>query len=179
MYREIDPFNYSAEILKALKKGVLLTSKKGDVCNTMSIAWGQIGIEWNVPVFTAFVRTGRYTHGLLESGEFSINVPYGSENVGKIIGYAGSKSGRDTDKISDLGLTVIDGRMISIPGIKEFPLTLECRVVYRQEQELEAIDGHYRSRHYPADVTSDYPGSNMDCHTMFYGEIVGAHIIEE
>ncbi len=179
MYKEIDPFDYMTEILQPLKKGVLLTTKKDEGYNTMTIAWGQIGIEWGIPIFTVFVRSGRYTHELLDCGEFSINIPYGTGPVGRITGYAGTKSGRNTDKIADLGLTVVDGRKISVPGFKELPMTLECRIIYKQKQDAGTIQDRFKSDYYPSDVASDFPGSNRDYHTMFYGEIVGAHIIEK
>jgi len=41
----------------------------------MTISWGTLGIEWNKPIFTAFIREGRFTKELLdESGEFTINI---------------------------------------------------------------------------------------------------------
>lgn len=178
MYREIDPYEYMNTILQGIKKGVLLTSKKDGTVNTMTISWGQIGIEWSRLMFTCYVRTGRFTHEQLESGEFSINIPLDRSNASKILGYAGTKSGKNTDKIADLGLTLIEGQHISVPGIKEFPLTLECRVVYKQLQDSSQIPQEYMKPMYPQDVGSDYPGANKDFHTMFYGEIVSAYILE-
>ena len=32
--------------MKELSKGILLTIKSGDEVNSMTIAWGQVGIEW-------------------------------------------------------------------------------------------------------------------------------------
>jgi flavin reductase (DIM6/NTAB) family NADH-FMN oxidoreductase RutF len=177
--KEIDVLDYFNEIIKGIKTGVLLTTKHNNKVNTMTISWGQVGIEWNKLIFTTYVRTGRYTHKmLLESGVFTINI--GSrQKVGKILNFCGSKSGKSVDKVSALGLTVVKGNNIDVVGFKELPLTLECKVIYRQLQDENSISKSIKSRFYPHEVPSDYSGSNKDYHTMFYGEIVGAYLIEE
>ena len=43
------------------------------------------------------------------------------------------------DKAKELGLTYEEPETISVPGIKELPLTLECRVVYKQTQDISAM----------------------------------------
>lgn len=55
MKREINVFNHAAEIMNAVKNGVLITTKSGDKVNSMTISWGMLGIEWNRPVFITFV----------------------------------------------------------------------------------------------------------------------------
>ena len=91
----------------------------------------------------------------------------------------GTKSGRHVDKISELNLTLEESNNISVPGIKELPLTLECRVIYKQEQDKNAITEENKKACYPQDVDSSYHGANKDFHTAYYGEIIGAYIIEE
>ena len=176
MYKEVDTYDHMNDILRALKKGVLLTTKKDGKVNTMTISWGNIGIEWDKLIFVTYVRQSRHTHTMLESGEFTINIPY-NQNANKILGYCGSKSGKDTDKIKDLGLTLIKGRKVDVPAIKELALTLECQVIYKQLQDKTAIPTPIRDSFYPQDVASDFTGSNKDYHTMFYGEVVSAYII--
>ena len=109
--------------------------------------------------------------------EFTINVPYGDFDK-KILGYCGTRSGRDTDKISDLNLTLVDPEIIKTPGIKELPLTLECKVLYRQMQDKNAIPEFIREKMYPEDVDSSAPGANRDYHIAYYGQIVKAYIIQ-
>ncbi len=176
--KEINVFDYAGDILKALKKGVLITSKSGDKINSMTIGWGTIGVEWAVPIFTAFIREGRYTRELLDEGDsFTINVPMeGSDR--KPIGYLGSNSGRDTDKLKDTGLTLVPSDVVDAPAIKEYPLTLECRIVFRQLQDRNALADDKMS-FYPQDVAGDFHGSNRDFHVAYYGEILKAYIIED
>lgn len=177
MKEHIEVFDYSKTIFEALQKGVLLTTKTEDKTNAMTISWGSLGIEWGKPLFITFVRTSRFTHQQLKKNpEFTINIPMG-EFDSKILGIAGSKSGYDIDKIAELGVTLEEPEIISVPGIKELPLTLECRVVYQQTQDLVRLKDEYREQFYPQDASGTHHGSNRDCHTAFYGEIVDAYII--
>ena len=130
MKKQIDVFEYAGLICKQMSKGILLTTKVDDYVNTMTIGWGTLGIEWGKKLFVAYVRESRFTREVIDkNGEFTINVPL--ENTDhEITRYCGSKSGRNTDKIQDLKLTLVESDIIGVPGIKELPLTLECRVMY-------------------------------------------------
>ena len=179
MKRKVDVFAHVKDILAALPNGgVLLTSRAMGRVNTMTIGWGTIGIEWGLPVFVAYVREGRFTRELIDkSGVFTVNVPMGDFDR-RILAVAGTKSGRDVDKIAELGLTLEEPDVVSCPGIKELPLTLECRVVCRQKQDISALAELPRSRYYPQDVPPTNPSSNRDAHVAYYGEIVSAYVIE-
>ena len=174
MKKKIDPFDYAKEITHAVKKGVLVTTKTDQQLNTMSISWGTLGIQWGLPIFTVFVRGCRHTSVMLdENPEFTINVPLDAVDK-EIIRYCGTKSGRDVDKFKDLGLTLEAPETISVPGIKELPLTLECKVIYKQQQYPECMTDPEPHTHYPEnsqDIHGDY-------HTAYYGQIVNAYIIE-
>ena len=168
MKKVIDAFDYAGDICKAMKKGILLTTKAEGQVNTMTIGWGTMGIEWGRPMFVAYVRESRYTHEMLErSGEFTVNIPVGAVDS-KILGVCGTKSGRDMDKIQELNLTLEEPMNISVPGIKELPLTLECKILYRMEQTLDTIPQDIIEKYYP----------NGDFHYAYYGQIVGAYIAE-
>ena len=176
--REINPFDYAADIFKAMPRGILLTSEAEDCANAMTIGWGTLGIEWGVPIFAAYVRESRFTYELIErTGEFTICVPYGenfsSPIVNKAIGICGSMSGRDLDKFIKAGLHVVDADIVRPPAIREFPLTLECRVVFEQVQPAKKISSRFK-KFYP---TSD--DGTQDPHVAYYGEILKAYIIEE
>lgn len=178
MKKKIQVWEHAEEILSALQKGVLLTTKSGEQVNTMTISWGMLGIEWAKPVFTVFVRENRFTRSLLEeNGEFTISIPYGAFDR-KILGICGTKSGRDTDKIKEAGLTLTEGEVISVPAIRELPLTLECKVIYKQKQNPAAITAENNRTFYPQDVDSSFHSANRDYHTAYYGEIVAAYLIE-
>ena len=173
MKKMIDPFDYAGEFSKHMSQGVLLTTKGEKGVNTMTIGWGTMGIEWGRPMFVAYVRESRYTHDLLDANpEFTVNCPVGEFDK-KILGFCGTKSGRDVNKIKELGLHLVESMNISVPGFKEFPLTLECKVVYRNKQPVETIPQEIQDRYYPV------KDGAQDFHYAYYGEIVGAYIIEE
>ena len=133
--KKIDAAEYAEEIIKALRKGTFLTTKAGGKVNSMVIGWGHIGRIWERPVFVAYVRVCRYTREMLDQNpEFTVNVPVNGFDK-KAFAICGSKSGRDMDKIAEAGLTPVPPEVISVPAIREYPLTLECRVLYRQVQD--------------------------------------------
>ena len=179
MKQQINAFDYAGHICSVMKKGILLTTKAGEKVNTMTIGWGTIGIEWGKPIFVAYVRVGRHTRQMLdETGEFTINVPYGDVDS-QILGVCGTKSGRDTDKIAELGLELVDSDVVSVPGIRQLPLTLECKVLCRHMQNIPMLPESILNRYYPKGVDSSNPGSNEDFHIAYYGEIVNTYLITD
>ena len=178
MKKEIEVFDYANEILKAVNKGVLLTTKADGKVNSMTISWGTLGIEWGKPIFTVFVREHRFTRQQLDkNGEFTINIPYGDFDK-KILGICGTETGYSVDKIKKLNLTLEPSEAVSVPAIKELPLTLECKVIYKQKQDEHAVTEENKKAFHPQDVDGSFHGANRDFHTAYYGEIVKAYIIE-
>ena len=173
MKRPINVWDYAGKINEETGKGILLTTKADGKVNTMTIGWGTLGIQWAKPIFIAFVRESRYTKEMLEKNpEFTVNVPLGAIDK-NILGICGTKSGRDMDKFEVLGLTEEAPETISVPGIKELPLTLECKVIYKQDQDPAAIAKENDDRYYAKGT----PNEN-DYHTAYYGQILAAYIIE-
>ena len=174
MKRKINVWEYAPQILDAVGKGVLLTTKADGFVDTMTIGWGTLGIQWGKPIFTVFVRESRYTKALLDKNlEFTINVPLGEYDK-NIISVCGTKSGRDMDKIKELNLHLEEPETITVPGIRELPITLECKVIYRQDQDPDAINEENTARYYPRN--EQFPQG--DYHTAYYGQILAAYIIE-
>ncbi len=177
MKQHIEVLDYAETILKAVKRGVLLTTAADGKVNTMAISWGTLGIEWGRLLFTTFVRTGRFTRELLDkNGEFTVNIPMQDSDL-SLIGKCGTCSGRDVDKFKQFGLTPENGEQVTVPGIREYPLTLECRVIYRQEQDKSAMLAEVIEECYPQNVGSENWGANCDVHITFVGEIVNTFII--
>lgn len=167
---DIDVMKVAALILQALPKGILLSTAWNGEMDTMTIGWGLLGYDWSMPVFTALVRDSRHTKTLLDaSGEFSLNIPMPGMDVKQILAYCGTRSGRDTDKFADLGLTTNPGATVGAPAIAELPLTIECKVIYVQKQDENAIDPDILSRHYP----------QPDYHTAYTAKITAAYLLEE
>ncbi len=174
MKQPISAFEKAGEICEAMKRGVLLTTGTLDKPNTMTIGWGMIGVEWGKPMFLGFVRVSRYTREMLDqTGDFTVNIPAG-EFDSKILGFCGTKSGRNVNKFEALDLTPVPGNQVQAPGIAELPLTLECKVLHQQLQDLaEDVDPSI-AKYYPTD---EY--GNRDLHILYFAEIVDAYIITE
>lgn len=173
MKEKVNVWDYAGNILEQTGKGILLTTKAGGKVNTMTIGWATLGIQWGKPICIVFVRQSRHTKPMLdESGEFTVNIPLGAVDK-NILSVCGTKSGRDMDKIAQLGLTLEEGETVDVPGIRELPLTLECKVIYKQDQVLSALDADSLNRYYA-------PGTPNaeDFHTAYYGQITNAYIIK-
>ena len=176
MKKEINVFEYAPHIMEHLSRGgILATVKADDKVNSITIGWGTIGIEWNKPLFQIYVRECRHSKSLLDkAGEFTINVPLErNDRTREILAFCGTKSGRDTDKAAELGLTLVDSDKIAAPAIRELPLTLECRVIYSVRQDGTKMPAEVMQRYYP-----DWENSKDDVHSVYYGEIVAAYIIK-
>ena len=178
MRENINVFDYSEHIIKALGRGVLLNTN-GDKFNSMVIGWGHLGVIWGQPTFAVYVREHRYTKPQLDkTREFTVSIPLDAPDP-EINRICGMESGRNIDKAEKAGLTLVPAQTIGTPAVKQYPLTLECRVLYAQKQDLALLPDDIHRRAYPSDVNGDAPLANMDAHTAYIGQIVDAYIIKE
>ena len=143
----------------------LLTAGKPEACNTMTAAWGGVGVLWGKNVATAYVRKSRYTYEFMERDEiFTMSFFGGSHR--DVLNLCGSRSGRDLDKIKAAGLTAVplDGGA----AFEEAKLVLTCKKLFRQELSPENF--------LDPSIHKNYAGSDAgDYHTMYIGEILGIY----
>lgn len=177
MKEKINLTECTQKIINTLPKGILLNTKN-EKFNSMVISWGALGIVWGKPAFTTYVREHRYTKAQLDTvKEFTISAPLDSP-IPLIAKVCGTQSGRDIDKVAEARLTLEESEIISVPGIKEYPVTLECKVLYSQKMDSEKIPDDIKKKFYPQDVDGMFHGANRDFHTMYIGEIVASYIIK-
>lgn len=118
--------------------------------NIMNAAWGGIASS-RPPSVNISLREATLTyHNIKFSGAFTVNIP--SEKFLTESDYTGMKSGKDTDKFENCGLTPVKSELVNAPFVKEFPYALECKLIKTVELGL---------------------------HTMFIGEIAGLIADEE
>lgn len=159
MLKEIDIKtlkNYFSTDLK--DQWALISAGTKDDCNTMTINWGGIGYLWHKYVFFAFVRPTRYTYKFTEEHDtFTISF-YGNEYK-KELGYLGTISGRDENKIKKCGFHVIpvDGTVT----FEEAEVTYVCRKVYNDLIDPKFLDHEIDKKNY-----------QNDYHKMYIGEII-------
>ena len=178
---QIDVIERATDIMRGLKRGALFTVRTPERVNTMTIGWGMLGIEWRRPLFIAYIRTDRFTHTLLDAvDDFTVSMPDPAaddgadrKRAGEILAGCGRTSGRDHDKVAACGITLVDGRAVASPAVAELPLTLECRIIYRRDQDTSLMPAELRDSIYPAAA----PGEPPVVHTALYGEIADAYIL--
>ncbi len=141
----------------------LLTSgdfKKNDY-NTMTVAWGYLGIMWNKPCTVVVVRPTRYTFEFMNKYN-TFSLCSFEEKYRDDLSVLGTKSGRDGNKIAETDLSVIPSSKIAAPAFKEAELIIECQKIYWQDFEPNNF--------LDADIEGNYP--LKDYHRMYFGEIV-------
>ena len=128
---------------------VSVTDENGK-SNIITIAWAGT-ICTNPPMVSISVRPSRYSYDIIDrTGEFVINLT--NQELVKACDYCGVVSGRDVDKFEKMKLTPIKLPNVSVPGIKESPVNIECRV-----KKIEELGSH----------------------TMFIADVVGVTVDDE
>lgn len=160
----IDPWDFNTRIAYLWEKDWLLLGSgdfKAGQFNAMTVAWGSFGVMWGRPFAQVVVRPSRYTFPLMNDYPTFTLTAFGNEHK-KALGLLGSKSGRDSDKIAESGLTPVPGIVVPAPTFSEAILSIECRKLYWQDMD---------PRHFTDPILeSNYNGG--DYHRIFFGEIV-------
>ncbi len=142
------------------KQWMLVGAKKEDKVNAMTASWGGLGIMWGKPVAYVFIRQSRYTKEFIDNGS-TFSLSFFGEEYKKMLGYMGSKSGRDEDKIAVSGLTVSEKD--NAPVFEEAKTTMICKKLYAGKMEPENFIGNEELEKWYSD---------KDYHTMYVAEIV-------
>ena len=112
--------------------------------NIMNAAWGGIASS-RPPCISISLREATLSfHNIKLTGAFTVNIP--SEQYLREADFVGLVSGRKYDKFKETHLTPEKSELVNAPIVKEFPYTLECKLI-------KQVD--------------------LGTHTMFIGEIVG------
>ncbi|MBQ9131989.1 MAG: flavin reductase family protein [Clostridia bacterium] len=127
------------------KEWMLISAADGESANTMTASWGGMGVLWNLPVATCYIRPQRYTCPLVEAGE-RISLAFLGEEHRAALTYCGRHSGREGNKFEAAGLRCAweDG----VPYPEEAHTVLICRKLYagtlRKEEFIDdTLLGHY------------------------------------
>lgn len=141
----------------------LLAARDGDKVNMMTCSWGTVGELWGKRVVIAYVRKTRHTFPLMEKdGCFTVNF-FGGEQR-DALGFCGSRSGRDVDKVRETGLTPIKcADAEDAPYFAEADTVLVCRKLYSDFIRPECFAD-------PALDAANYGAG--DYHKFYIGEIL-------
>ncbi len=127
--------------------------------NTMTASWGHLGSLWGRPTAIVYVRPQRYTKEFMDREEYFTLTVMGDEYK-KELAVLGTKSGRDGDKIAEVGFEpmFIDDTTAIAGG----ELVLVCRILYAEPLKEECFTDK-------TIVENCYP--DRDFHTVYVGEI--------
>lgn len=149
------------EIIERLKKGAFLTVKDSDKVNTMTISWGNIGVNWREDIFVTLVRDSRYTKEFIDkNGKFTVTIPK-NDDMKDALAFCGSKSGRDYDKIKECNLSLAEGKAVDVPHIACSSYVYECEVIYKMRMDTDAMTEDFKNTFY----------SDGDIHTFYFGKV--------
>ncbi len=137
--------------------------------NTMTASWGNLGSLWErpgrkahagLPTATVYLRPQRYTKEFMDNNDtFTLTIM--DPSFKRALGYLGSHSGRNEDKIVNAGLTPIFEDKYTY--FNEAKLVFVCKKIYHAPIIEEGfVDTSI--------ISSNYP--NKDFHEMYIGEII-------
>lgn len=136
MWREISPYEIENAMKLIGKDWMLISAEKDGAVNTMTASWGCMGVLWNKPVCTAFIRPQRYTYEFSEAAD-KMTFSFFDESYRDALKFCGTKSGRDYDKFRECGLSyeIDDGA----PIINEARLVIVCKKLYADDLKEECF----------------------------------------
>jgi flavin reductase (DIM6/NTAB) family NADH-FMN oxidoreductase RutF len=93
----------------------------------MTASWGGICCSMPPAVAVSLREATETYHNIKDRKAYTVNIP--SEKYVKEADYAGVVSGRDVDKFKAAKLTAVKSDLVDAPYVKEFPFSLECRLI--------------------------------------------------
>ena len=153
----------------------LVTAGTPEDFNTCTVSWGSMGNVWgpnggDMSTVTVYIHPARYTQEFMAKYD-TFTVSFFPDSQRKALGYLGSHSGRDEDKVANSGLTPVavdDGVMF-----EEAELTFVCKKLYEHQfDEAHLAD---KIKEYYASNPPEYTKAGSDRwepHYMYIGEIV-------
>lgn len=160
-FKECNPETFDRSPFRMIgREWMLVTAGKDDgACNTMTASWGGMGVMWGKNVAFVVIRPQRYTKEFVDASDtFSLSFLPGSYQ--KQLGYLGSVSGRDEDKIGRAALTVAHHG--PTPYFEEADTVFVCKKLYAQKYDPACfVDRTIGGEWYP----------EQDYHTLYIAEI--------
>ncbi len=157
--KEMKLEQWNKNVFEAIGKQWMLVTAGDFETNTMTASWGGLGVLWGKNVAYIFIRPQRYTKEFIDlSDTFSLS--FLGEEYREKLQYLGKVSGREEDKITTSGLTLV--REGDTPYFEQAQHVLICKKLYAQELMPECFMTDEEDKRW-------YP--NGDYHTMYVAEI--------
>lgn len=160
-YREIKVESIKDNAFKLINKDwMLITAGNINRYNMMTASWGGLGVLWEKEVCFCFVRPTRYTYNFMEKESY-FTICFFDGEYRDVLNFCGTKSGRDTDKMSYGRLTPHSGSMGNV-YFTEARMIMECRKIYFQDINPGNFVEPGIEEYYPL----------KDYHRLYIGEII-------
>ena len=138
--------------------------------NSMTIGWGSLGVSWQKPIFTVYVKDERYTYDLIQKTDvFTVSII--NKNLLPKFAVYGSKSGRDINKeeVAGTHIKFLDNGGITFDEAEEVFVCKMLAKAYIKDEDISP------------DLKAFYEGrkdrfKTLKPHGMFIGEIIEHYI---
>lgn len=144
---------------------MLVTAGNNESYNTMTASWGGLTYIWERPASIIYIRDTRYTYQFLQREE-SFTLSFFSEQYRGALRICGTKSGRDTDKVKEAGLTPIETPS-GLMSFGEARMIIECKKMLVQELDYANLTEPYK-----ANIMKESYTNEPAKHQLFISEII-------
>lgn len=169
-YHQVKPSEITENLFDMIAKDwFLMTAEKDGIVNPMTVAWATMGILWQKPVVMVAVRPERYTYEIASYADtFSLTVF--PNTYRKMLGFCGTTSGRDVDKVTECGLHVLHEG--DTPYFEEARVAFICKKISVSQLKEEDFLGNteFSRKWYGGENKANGEGGGY--HHLFIAEIV-------
>lgn len=151
------------------KEWMLVTAGDKELFNTMTASWGGFSYVWERPAAITYIRETRYTYQFLQKEE-GFTLSFFTEQYRGALNICGNRSGRDTDKVKDAGLTPIETPS-GLMSFGEARMIIECKKMLVQELDYANLTEPYKAKI----MEESYTGESAK-HQLFISEITNIWI---
>ena len=146
----INPMNMEEE-------PAIIVASDGNKTNGMTIGWAGFGVLWRKRMATIYIHKNRYSKHIFDRARY-FSICFMKDENRKQLGYFGSVSGRDEDKMRNCGMeTAVD----LAPYFTNSRVTVICKVMGISDFDIGSVD----------DTVIDWYKKD-GVHTQYYGEIM-------
>lgn len=118
--------NYKS-CLKTMPNILVSCRDKAGKDNALAVGYA-CNCSFNPPMVMVGIVPSRYSYPMIkETGVFVVNLV--TKDLKKQYDYLGSHSGRDGDKLKEIGMKTVDGIKVNAPILADCPVSIECKVV--------------------------------------------------
>jgi len=170
LFKPVSPEDLTDNVFKLVGKDyTVITAGKADHYNSMTASFGGWGQLFSKPTTWCFLRANRYTLEVIRK-ENTYTMSYFEDEYKEQVLFFGSKSGKDTDKMKESALTMVQTPSGDV-SYKEASLIIECKLT-----EVTTVSPNdFYTQEGKDFVTGAYEEAK-DYHKLVFGEITNVWV---